>query len=658
MLHKKTIYLSSLTALLLFTGCAGTTYSITSNPNTANINAKPNFIKDKNQIIQATTPAQIKLDFQNAAYYTLTASKDGYSNVDISISKTQNENNKNNNLLVQNFELKPISCQTTIVGNTSDVNLKINGESKGQTPVEVTLTYGETLENVIELEKAGFKTEIVKKSFKDICTSEEFIGLDPIVSQYEITSYPEGADVFLDGTLIGKTPFKKEITFGNNGEKRVLKFRKYGFNVESQEVNYNDKLHRIIATLTDRPYKELAYFEPDISFKDKEMEFKFTYAKGFKETVDNSPNSMQVKQIIALDNVNQLIADVDSQDGKITYSVIYPTHQINTEAYIENINLIKTVIDTFTQLLENKENSIERLKDFQFAIDENMLLNINSNLFNMMVELYDAIMVDNSIDNYKKPIKDLIFLYEKMLHSFLKLNVNEFYSDLWLTDNIKGFKKSKITNTDERWVYIAPILDKETIYFSSNRHSKDFEIWKVGINGGSGMTKITNSPYSQDLDPSTDSKGELISYTSIPLDSINQQVWSINKKGYLPSQLKTGYQTNYNNGKIAFVRKSQYTGNNQIWLMNEDGSNETVITDERFDCIEPNLSKDGKWIVFTSNQSGNKDIWRMKTDGSDATQLTMNPSADMKPVFDEKGNIVFVSNRGMIWGVWSLTPKG
>ena len=73
--------------------------------------------------------------------------------------------------------------------------------------------------------------------------------------------------------------------------------------------------------------------------------------------------------------------------------------------------------------------------------------------------------------------------------------------------------------------------------------------------------------------------------------------------------------------------------------------------------MEPSFSPDCKWIVFTSDESGNKDIWMMRTDGSNRTQLTTNPSTDIHPVWGEDGYVYFVSNRGLLWGIWRLKPR-
>jgi len=59
----------------------------------------------------------------------------------------------------------------------------------------------------------------------------------------------------------------------------------------------------------------------------------------------------------------------------------------------------------------------------------------------------------------------------------------------------------------------------------------------------------------------------------------------------------------YHAGKIAF----SYLGD--IWVVNEDGSNPTRLTDNTGRDINPRFSPDGRWIAFSSNRFGNNDVF-------------------------------------------------
>lgn len=59
-----------------------------------------------------------------------------------------------------------------------------------------------------------------------------------------------------------------------------------------------------------------------------------------------------------------------------------------------------------------------------------------------------------------------------------------------------------------------------------------------------------------------------------------------------------------------------------IWIMNADGSGAQQLTTGDFFDLEPQVSPDGRFIVFTSDRTGESKIWRMNTDGSSPTLLT------------------------------------
>jgi serine/threonine protein kinase/Tol biopolymer transport system component len=73
-------------------------------------------------------------------------------------------------------------------------------------------------------------------------------------------------------------------------------------------------------------------------------------------------------------------------------------------------------------------------------------------------------------------------------------------------------------------------------------------------------------------------------------------------------------------GKIVY---SSMVGNNlNISMIDPDNSSPTQLT-EKGDNYSPVVSRDGRYIVFTSNRNGSLNIWRMNADdGSEQTQLT------------------------------------
>ena len=64
---------------------------------------------------------------------------------------------------------------------------------------------------------------------------------------------------------------------------------------------------------------------------------------------------------------------------------------------------------------------------------------------------------------------------------------------------------------------------------------------------------------------------------------------------------------------IAF--QSNRDGNDEIYLMNGDGSGLVNLTNNPADDFRPVWSPDGEKIIFASNRDGNKEIYMMNADG-------------------------------------------
>jgi TolB protein len=98
------------------------------------------------------------------------------------------------------------------------------------------------------------------------------------------------------------------------------------------------------------------------------------------------------------------------------------------------------------------------------------------------------------------------------------------------------------------------------------------------------------------------------------------------------------------NGKIAFV--SDRDGNQEIYVMNADGSSQTRLTNNSDPDIEPTWSPDGTRIAFSSHRDGNSDIYIMNANGTDEVRMTEDPAADASPAWSPDGTrIAFSTDR-------------
>ncbi len=96
--------------------------------------------------------------------------------------------------------------------------------------------------------------------------------------------------------------------------------------------------------------------------------------------------------------------------------------------------------------------------------------------------------------------------------------------------------------------------------------------------------------------------------------------------------------------RIAFV--SEREGNQEIYVMNADGSSLTRLTDTPTSEWAPDWSPDGMQIAFGSERDGNEEIYVMNPDGSGLLRLTDDPAYDGSPIWSpDGGQIAFVSRR-------------
>jgi len=91
-----------------------------------------------------------------------------------------------------------------------------------------------------------------------------------------------------------------------------------------------------------------------------------------------------------------------------------------------------------------------------------------------------------------------------------------------------------------------------------------------------------------------------------------------------------------------------------LYMMRTDGSELAQLTDDRSADVQPTWSRDGKWIIFTSNRAemdlrhpdkSNWDIWAIDREGKNLSQITMDKAKDGAPSVGKDGRIYFHSDR-------------
>jgi len=108
-------------------------------------------------------------------------------------------------------------------------------------------------------------------------------------------------------------------------------------------------------------------------------------------------------------------------------------------------------------------------------------------------------------------------------------------------------------------------------------------------------------------------------------------------------------------GKIVFVSKA--SGNDDIWIMNPDGTNQKQLTSSAGINSSPAVSPDGRFIVFTSTRAGALHIWRMDIDGNNPRQLTSGSGEDYPQVSPDSKWVVYTLFTGKTT-LWRVSVEG
>jgi TolB protein len=143
----------------------------------------------------------------------------------------------------------------------------------------------------------------------------------------------------------------------------------------------------------------------------------------------------------------------------------------------------------------------------------------------------------------------------------------------------------------------------------------------------------------------------------------NQEIYLVNADGTNLSRLTNNPSADVfpawspNGAQLVF--SSDRNGNPNIYIVNTDGSGLRQITKGKFQDALPTWSPDGKQIAFVSNRSGSDEIYVMNVDGSEVTQLSHDSGLDAFPSWSPDGTrIAYTSNRDVNFEIYMMDKDG
>ena len=153
--------------------------------------------------------------------------------------------------------------------------------------------------------------------------------------------------------------------------------------------------------------------------------------------------------------------------------------------------------------------------------------------------------------------------------------------------------------------------------------------------GACSPSNITNDPSQIDDDPDWSPDGSRIAFTSHSVldtgqDSETAEIWTMNPDGSNRMQLtfdneEAGPSWSPDGKKILYMCRALWLNSGtdfELCVMDADGSNLQVLTNNVTPDLTPNWTPDGSKIIFHRNIGGFNQLFGMNADGTDVQQLT------------------------------------
>lgn len=535
---------------------------------------------------------------------------------------------------------------------------------------------------LLRVSKEGFETELFEYEYYKNKSTRVEIELAPLslVSNVAITSIPAGAEVRYRGIEVGVTPCSVELVFDRESKKedwavQELEISKVDYFDQSIDVLSTDR-RREISLAKSRDEKEVL-----VTVVSSETKRSVSVPVSYEgEIVGSSPAIINLEFLRESPAQNwperQISAELLDQYQKSTVSVSHEQASA-AEVEISVAPVVEVRVSRLTPFVDRSGTIPIASFDESTTLATLEVLDDSSPAVDLrQVTHYDRFSVLRSINSYcvTNDGQQIVFAVTQ------KGRNDRFASNLFIK-NSSGQSKafSQLTHGDQYVdCYPASSTDEgdSIIVFQSNRGlAPSFDISSIKLSGGKvvgGVRQLTRDE-KQNIAPAFLSSRDSVYYSSYEIRAISEPIInSVRLDGAFPTNLnEIGEQLHVSlDNRILFQRFAEITGKRQLYSMTTDGLQySTILTDPHVsgsNCTEPNLSRDGKKLLFVSDASpdrlgrSNTNIFLYEFETGFVQQLTDNGSDDLMPVWSpiDPSVVFFLSNRGGAFNVWRMALPG
>lgn len=492
------------------------------------------------------------------------------------------------------------------------------------------------------------------------------LALEPVRKDVVINTIPSGAEVAIDGEVIGKSPVRgSNVSFSYDVAKeqhipRRIRLTKPGYDPYETEINWDDGKSDYTLNLMAKQKTARIVTDPPGGK---------VLLDGRELPRDNDGASLAKLEFPPIDDKGELRTYKMTASKKTEQAEWYPQELIvgwdNGKAdYAVRLREIKTMP------VNLQKWELTRL-DGGWEVEPKVISTIAAKDTSegsgkappvQLTQMPKGTMIDSLSVSPDGKVVLFTVLYGR--------DKQEFRSQLYTikTDGTGG----AAVLTDGKSLDLMPGFspDGSKIVFSSDRAGKRLSIWQIDANGAPGIMNLTSGE-TNDLWPCLDSDPkQRLFYQSMIDRRPDPRIFTV--------QLGTAFRTdiaqaggmqpriNPRNDTVLYSAVNERTGKRDLFTMSDKGGLPQNLTNspdvDEYDAV---WNRDGSRIAFVSDRGvdeekrNNADVWIMDPAQPDQPiQITTNASQDEFPAWDPSGDyIYFRSNRGGEWGVWKVSVR-